>query len=139
MDKARANNRQAIDLFFQYFMRDWSAFRALWTEAPRVEIPFAPAGMPREYRTDREFDGFWKPIFESFSGKFDWTIVELIHGEDPDVIVALTKSDVDVAIPSGSVRYQADYIQVFRFQRGKIAVFREYVDSAFMNKVYGLG
>jgi len=135
----RHNNLRAVERFFQLFQRDRAGFLALWSDDPVVEIPFAPPGLPRTYRTTTEFLNFWDPIFQSFRGKFDWTVVELIVAEDPDTIVALTKSDVDVVTPMGPLKYQGEYIQIFRFKDGKVREFREYIDSAAMSKIYGFG
>jgi ketosteroid isomerase-like protein len=132
----RAANLDSVKKFYQYFIRDKDRFMALWSDAPEVQIPFAPPGVPASYKSREEFDSFWTPIFE-YKGRFEWTIVELIVGENADEIVAVTESDVDAATPVGRRTYQAKYLQIFTFEKGRIRLFREYVDTAFMVKVYG--
>jgi ketosteroid isomerase-like protein len=132
----RQRNIASVTSFYEYFVRDKARFLALWSDNPVVEIPFIPPGIPRFYKTKAEFLGFWDPIFE-YKGKFDWKILELIVGENPDEIVAITESDVDAMTPLGRRQYQGSYLQIFRFDNGKISLFREYVDTAFMTKIYG--
>jgi ketosteroid isomerase-like protein len=129
-------NVETVRRFYQYFIRDKARFMALWAADPVVEIPFVPPGIPGSYRTKEQFAAFWDPIFQ-YAGKFDWKIVELIVGEDPNEIVAVTESDVDAQTPLGQRRYQARYLQIFRFEQGRIKLFREYVDTAQMIKIYG--
>jgi ketosteroid isomerase-like protein len=135
-NEAGRSNTDTIRLFFARFQRDKSGFLDLWAENPVVNLPFVPPGLPTRYATESEFRGFWDPIFQ-FRGKFDWTIDELIVSENREVIVALTRSDVDVVTPNGPLRYRGEYIQVFRFAHGKIKEFTEYIDTAKMNEIYG--
>jgi ketosteroid isomerase-like protein len=133
---AATANVQTVQRFYQYFIRDKPRFMALWAANPVVEIPFAPPGIPESYATRELFAAFWDPIFQ-YTGKFEWQIVELIVGENPDEIVAVTQSDVDAQTPLGPRRYQAKYLQIFRFEQGRIRLFREYVDTARMIEIYG--
>lgn len=133
----REANIRSVRSFYQYFIRDRDRFMGLWAKSPEVEIPFPPPGIPRFYKTPAEFAAFWDPIFE-YSGKFDWKVVEMIVGEDPDQIVTVAESDVDALTSLGPRRYQGSYLHIFSFRDGKIASFREYVDTAFMARVYGL-
>lgn len=130
-------NSRTIERFQATFMRDLEEFRSLWAEAPRIRIPFAPPGMPRQYEGVSAFDHFWLPIFE-MKGRFDWTTERRIVGKNPDEIVVIARSDVDISASGNPIRYQGRYIQVFDFADGKIAAFTEYIDSYEMGKIYGL-
>jgi len=129
---ARDRNVKTVQRFFEYFQRDRERFFALWAPNPTVELPFAPPGLAKRYATASEFAAFWDPIFLSFKGKFDWIPMEMIVGENPDKIVTVMKSDIDLQTPSGPLKHQGDYIQVFTLTEGKIVRFVEYVDSWFM-------
>jgi ketosteroid isomerase-like protein len=134
---SKERNVATLKRFYDRFRRlDKEGFLEVWAEQPVVEIPFTPPGIPQSYRTPEAFKAFWDPIFQ-YRGKFDWTIDELIVGDDPDVVVALTRSDVDVVTPGGPIQFRGKYVHLFRFHNGKVKEWREYLDTAFVCKVYG--
>lgn len=77
---------------------------------------------------------------DDMTGKFDWTIEEIIAGEDPDVIVTKSTSDIDVqggAIwGNRPVKYQGRYVQIFKFENEKVKSFEEYYDTTLINSVF---
>lgn len=82
---------------------------------------------------------FWDPIFD-WEGKFDWTIDEVIFGEDPDIIITKARSDIDAQtgpqFNNVHLSYQGTYLQLFHFENGKVKSFEELYDTDFLNKQY---
>ena len=85
--------------------------------------------------------GFWDPIYDEMTGTFDWFIDEIIAGEDPNTIVTKSNSYIDVQTGpvwgNKAVKYRGRYVQIFKFEAGKVKSFEEYYDTALLNSVYG--
>lgn len=138
-------NLKVIEAFFAAYLVDKAGFYALWVEdGPQVITPFVTddvAVCTSAVRTGwDEVRTFWDPIHDGMTGKFNWTIDDIMVGEDPDVIVTKASSDIDVqtgAVWGGKpLKYQGRYIQIFKFAEGKIMSFEEYYDTALLNAVY---
>jgi len=142
-DQARHNVDVILEFFGSYLI-DSAHFYTLWVpHDPQIITPFvtqdvAVCGSAMRTGWD-EVKGFYDPIHE-MCGKFDWTIDEFIIGEDPNVIVTKSGSDIDVqtgaAFGKITLTYKGRYIQVFRFEDGLIKSFEEYYDTALLNSVY---
>ena len=142
---ARANIEIIIE-FFSLYLKDKERFYSLWVDRnPEVITPFVTddvavlqrgvhAGWPAVKK-------FWDPIHDEMQGRFDWFIDDIIPGEDPNVIVTRSHSEVDVhAGPTWgnrSVKYTGRYVQIFRFIDGRVKSFEEYYDTACLNEAYG--
>lgn len=138
-------NMETIVEFFSLYLKDKQRFYSLWSDAePRVLTPFVSddiavckigvhSGWPA-------VKAFWDPIFDEMRGRFDWFVDEFIAGEDPNVVITRSHSAIDVKTgPSWGNRhiaYNGRYIQVFRFEGGKVKAFEEYYDTALLNSKY---
>jgi hypothetical protein len=139
-------NIDTIIEFFSLYLKDKQRFYSLWVaDNPFVITPFVTgdvavcqtfthAGWPA-------VKAFWDPIFDEMQGKFQWFVDEFIPGENPDVIITRSHSEIDVQTGktwgSKPIRYSGRYIQVFRFKQGKVESFEEYYDTALLNSIYG--
>lgn len=139
-------NIETILEFFSLYLKDKQRFYSLWVDvAPQVITPFVTADVA--VCTTAAHSGwdavkrFWDPIFDEMTGTFDWTIDDIIVGEDPNVVVTKSSSVVDVQTGpvwgSKALQYQGRYLQIFRFEDAKVKSFEEYYDTALLNSVYG--
>lgn len=144
-ETARQNVDTVIE-FFSLYLKDKARFYEMWVdENPVVVTPFVTGDVGNIQVTTHEgwdaVKAFWDPIHDDMHGKFDWYIDEVIVGEDPDVIITRSHSDIDVqanGIFGGRrVTYQGRYVQIFRFSDGKVRLFEEYFDTAQLASVYG--
>lgn len=144
-ETARRNVDTVIE-FFSLYLKDKARFYELWVdENPVVVTPFVTGDVGNIQVTSHEgwdaVKAFWDPIHDDMHGKFDWYIDEVIAGEDPDVIITRSHSDIDVQADGifGGIRatYQGRYVQIFRFSDGKVRLFEEYFDTAQLASVYG--
>ena len=139
-------NADTIVEFFSLYLKDKDKFYSLWVkDNPAVITPFVTddVAVTRVAMQDGwpAVKGFWDPIFDQFDGKFDWTIDEFIVGENPNVIVTLSHSDIDVQTGPfwghKHLKYKGVYVQIFTFENGKVKSFEEYYDTALLNSQYG--
>jgi hypothetical protein len=138
-------NMDTIVEFFSLYLKDKHKFYALWVEdAPAVITPFTTNDIAVcRLAVQAGWDAvkaFWDPIFD-MKGQFDWIIDEFIPGEDPNTIVTLSRSVIDVdtgaAFGYKHLKYNGRYVQIFKFVDGKIKSFEEYYDTALLNSQYG--
>lgn len=143
-DETRLKNFELIKTFFSLYLENRDEFYALWVEdEPIVYLPFVTEGVAVLKSSAlvgwNEARSFWDPIFD-WKGKFDWTITEVVFGENPDVIITKAKSDIDAqtgeTFNNVHLNYQGIYLQVFKFEKGKIKSFEEYYDTDFLNQQY---
>jgi ketosteroid isomerase-like protein len=128
--------RELISSFFATFKRDWPGFRALWTDTPIMTMPFAPPGFNTEY-VGTAFDAFWLPVFSALEGRFDWTIHRIEPLPGGQEVLVLASSRVDAQLAGNPLKYEGDYVQIFRFEGDRIAQLTEYFDSHRMGLAYG--
>jgi ketosteroid isomerase-like protein len=143
-EQARRNVDVILEFFGSYLI-DKPHFYSLWVaDEPSVITPFvtedvAVCGSATRTGWD-EVRGFFDPIHDEMHGKFDWTINEFLIGEDPNVIVTKSGSDIDVTTGvvwgNKTLAYKGRYVQIFKFADGRIKSFEEYYDTAFLNAVY---
>jgi hypothetical protein len=142
---ARAN-METIVTFFSYYLKDKAAFYKLWVaDAPQLITPFVSNDIA--VCTFAVHDGwtavkaFWDPIFDEMTGTFDWWVDAWIPGEDPNTIITKSHSAIDVmggaTWGNKHLKYGGRYIQIFKFEQGKVKSFEEYYDTALLNSVYG--
>ncbi|MFW0786386.1 hypothetical protein AAFP35_17935 [Gordonia sp. CPCC 206044] len=144
-DTAQANIDLIVE-FFSLYLKDKDRFYSLWVEAePQVITPFVTddvavlhSGVHSGWPAVK---GFWDPIHDEMHGRFDWFVDEFIVGEDPNTIVTRSHSEVDVQTGetwgNRHVAYKGRYVQVFRFDNGRVKSFEEYYDTATLNAAYG--
>lgn len=142
---ARANIATIID-FFSVYLKDKTHFYSLWVaDEPQVITPFVSDDIAvctiAVHSGWDAVKAFWDPIHDEMTGRFDWFIDEIIVGEDPDTIITKSNSDIDVqtgAVWGGKpVKYRGRYVQIFKFEGGKVKSFEEYYDTALLNQAYG--
>jgi hypothetical protein len=144
-ETARRNIDVIIE-FFSLYLKDKDRFYSLWAdEDPSVVTPYVTGDVAvcqmGVHAGWEAVKAFWDPIHDDMHGTFDWFIDEIIPGEDPNVIVTRSHSNVDVqadGIWGGKhVKYEGRYVQFFRFVDGKVKSFEEYYDTAQLNAAYG--
>lgn len=140
--------RRNVDIILEFFgsyLIDKAHFYSLWTgDDPSVITPFVTGDVANcSVFSHQGWDAvrrFYDPIHDGMHGKFNWTIEDFIIGEDPDVIVTRSTSDIDVTTDATwgnkPLCYQGRYIQIFRFEDEKIKTFEEYYDTALLNSIY---
>jgi ketosteroid isomerase-like protein len=142
---ARANIETIID-FFSVYLKDKAHFYSLWVaDEPQVITPFVSDDIAvcavAVHSGWQAVKAFWDPIHDEMTGTFDWFIDEIIAGEDPDTIITKSNSYIDVQTGavwgSKPVKYRGRYVQIFKFEHGKVKSFEEYYDTALLNSVYG--
>jgi ketosteroid isomerase-like protein len=142
---ARANIDTIVD-FFSVYLKDKAHFYSLWVEdEPQVITPFVSDDIAvctvAVHSGWDAVKAFWDPIHDEMTGTFDWFIDEIIAGEDPDTIITKSNSYIDVQTGavwgSKPVKYRGRYVQIFKFEQGKVKSFEEYYDTALLNSVYG--
>jgi hypothetical protein len=139
-------NMDTIIEFFSLYLKDKERFYSLWVQDdPAVVTPFVTGDVAVcqvfTHQGWQAVKGFWDPIFDEMKGKFQWFVDEFIPGEDPDLIITRSHSEIDVEAGktwgNKRIRYSGRYIQLFRFSAGKVESFEEYYDTALLNSVYG--
>lgn len=144
-ETARRNIDVVIE-FFSLYLKDKERFYSLWVDDnPSVITPYVTGDVAViQTGVHAGWDAvkaFWDPIHDDMDGSFDWFIDEILPGEDPDVIVTRSRSNIDVQGTGiwgdKHLKYNGIYVQVFRFTDGKIKSFEEYYDTAQLNSVYG--
>jgi len=140
-------NCETITKFFTAYCKPGKRdfFYDLWVkEAPCVITPFVTEDVAtcttKLHEGWKEIEAFFDPIFLTMKGKFDWFIEDFIVGEDPNMIITKTTSDIDV-MTSGvygekSIAYKGTYVQIWKFIDGRLKSFEEYYDTALLNSKY---
>lgn len=144
---AKENAKRVVD-FFSYYLKDIEAFYDLWVaDEPKIFIPFDSSDIDVgsvNVRTGWDaIRGFYDPIFNDMKGTFTWTIDQFIVGEDPNIIITKSFSNIDVTVsgvwgPERQVAYKGVYLQIFTFENLKIKSFEEYVDTNLINSKYAI-
>lgn len=138
-------NLKVIEAFFASYLIDKAGFYGLWVDdEPQVITPFVTDGVAvckSAVRTGwAEIRTFWDPIHDGMKGKFNWIIDDVMVGEDPNLIITKSSSDIDVKtseIWGGKpLKYQGRYVQIFKFEDGRVKSFEEYYDTALLNAAY---
>lgn len=144
-DPIAQKNMATILEFFSCYLEDKARFYSLWVDHdPEVITPFATESVAVCHYTRHTgweaVKSFWDPIHDEMSGQFDWFLEEVIFGADPDVIVTKATSIIDVECGptwgNRHVAYNGRYIQIFKFENGRIRSFEEYYDTAKLNAAY---
>lgn len=99
-ETARRNIDVVIE-FFSLYLKDKERFSSLWLDDnPSVITPYVTGdvaviqtGVHAGWEVVK---AFWDPIHDDMDGTFDWFLDEIIPGEDPDVIVTRSHSNIDV-------------------------------------------
>lgn len=138
-------NIDTIVKYFSLYLKDKKEFYSLWVkDNPVVITPFVTGDVAVLHSPELvgwpAVKTFWDPIFDEFKGQFDWYILEIIPGADPNTIITRTRSTIDVQTGktwgNKHVKYNGIYIQIFRFEDGKVKSFEEYYDTAVLNAAY---
>lgn len=141
-----SKNIDVVIEFFGLYLKDKEKFYSLWVdEDPEVVTPYVSGDVGVLDVDTREgwaeVKTFWDPIFDQMEGRFDWYVDEFITGEDPNLIITRSHSDIDVqtgpAWGNKHVAYKARYVQIFRFVDGRVKSFEEYYNTAQLNEAYG--
>jgi hypothetical protein len=139
-------NMETIVTFFSLYLKDKAAFYALWVDDnPQLITPFVTNDVAvctvAVHAGWDAVKAFWDPIFDEMTGQFDWFVDEWIPAEDPDLIVTKSHSAIDVmggaTWGNKHIKYGGRYVQMFKFEGGKVKSFEEYYDTAQLNAVYG--
>jgi hypothetical protein len=138
-------NIDVVMELFDLYLTDIDRFYSLWVDdEPELVTPYVTSSVEIVAKdTHTGWDAvkaFWDPIHKDMKGKFHWYIDEIIVGEDPNVLVIRSHSDIDVHAGESwgnkHVVYQGKYVQVARFIDGKIKSFTEYYDTAQVAAAY---
>ena len=142
---ARANIDTIID-FMSVYLKDKEHFYSLWVaNEPEVITPFISDDIAickiAVHSGWDKVKAFWDPIHDDMKGTFEWAIDEIIAGEDPNTIVTKSTSNIDVIVGSSwggpkPVKYRGSYVQIFKFENGKVKSFEEYYDTARLIAIY---
>lgn len=142
-ETAKSNARVIISFFAEY-LKDRDVFYKLWVkDEPIVFLPFTTEGVAVCKQSSligwEAIRTFWDPIFD-MKGTFDWEIDEIIPSENPDIIITKSRSKVEAQTKEKfnnvKLEYQGTYVQIFRFEKGKVKSFEEFYDTAFLNEQY---
>jgi hypothetical protein len=142
------DNIDTIINFMSVYLKDKDYFYSLWVEDdPQVITPFVSDDIAvckiAVHAGWDKVKAFWDPIHDEMEGTFEWFIDEIIVGEDPNTIVTKSNSNIDVTVGPvwggpKQVKYKGRYVQIFKFENGKVKSFEEYYDTAMLNIAYGI-
>ncbi len=117
--------------------KDMDAFARLWAEDAVQELPFAPAGFPKEVRGKDALIAHYRD-WPANSGKADFTSRLVFYRmQDPAWVFASFEGRAEI-VPTGRL-YEQIYGGLFHVVDGKVALFREYFDPAPFRWAFGLG
>ncbi|MDR1920776.1 MAG: hypothetical protein LBS31_03415 [Candidatus Adiutrix sp.] len=143
---AQANVGVIIE-YFSLYLGDLDKFYSLWVkDNPAIYTPMVGKDVATAAVTEHlgweAVRAFYDPIFKNMKGAFLWTIDEFIIGENPNVIVTKSRSQIDVTAggvfgDGKKLKYNGVYVQIFTFENGKVKSFEEYFDTALLNSQYG--
>ena len=109
---------------------DLDGFADMFAPDGVLELPFAPAGVPRRLSGREEIRRFLAPAGRAArqAGRriVGYSSVVVHETTDPEVIVA--EFDLDGEVSATGETYQLSYIQVLRVRAGQIVSMRDYMD-----------
>ncbi|GAA2139552.1 hypothetical protein GCM10009727_36040 [Actinomadura napierensis] len=110
--------------------RDMEGFADLFTDDAVIEVPFAGGGMPTRLAgrdAIREFSVRSGSLPVEIS---DLHVRHFHRTTDPEVVI-VELTTVGRIVATGE-RFEVPCIQVFRIKDGRIALFRDYVDTGLL-------
>jgi ketosteroid isomerase-like protein len=114
--------------------KDIDAFAKLWTRDAVYRVPVTADGVPGQMTGRDEIVSALREFFQLFGEtRFTWQVEPL---RDRDRLMATWT--LDIQLVSG-VRYQNRGVAIFQLERGRIADFSEYFDTAAFLAVFGNG
>ncbi|KAF4331589.1 hypothetical protein FBEOM_14657 [Fusarium beomiforme] len=119
---------QLLNTHFRTIRVDPQAWRALFAADAVLEMPFAPAHIPRTLKGIDAIAESVTGFFNQFDDEFYINVKKIYRVEDDDAAMAEFSVTATV-IPTGKV-YNQDYILYLRAENGKIVLYREYFDSS---------
>jgi ketosteroid isomerase-like protein len=109
---------------------DLDGFADMFTPDGVLEMPFAPAGLPRRLSGREAIRNFLAPAGDAArrAGRRikGYSSVVVHETTDPEVIIA--EFDLDGEIVASGETYRLSYIQVLRARDGQIVSMRDYMD-----------
>ena len=107
---------------------DADGFADLFAPDGVIEIPFAgPTGHPTRLAGRETIRAFSRQVVTSPLRIEDFEVTKLHQTEDPEVVIAETRTKATVTSTGRS--FTATSIQVFRIAGGQIVLFRDYVGA----------
>ena len=113
---------------------DFDVVHDLVTDDIVVEQPFPALGQPQQYSGREAFVAAMKLVPSIFE-QFKLTIKDLYDCPDDNVVI-FEQSSRGVFSLNGDI-YENDYVMLFKFDKGKVALWREYYNPEVMARGIG--
>jgi ketosteroid isomerase-like protein len=124
--------RVANEFYEALEAKDIERFARLWTEDAVYRVPVTPEGVPGVLVGRDAIVAGLNEFFQLFGDTdFTWTIEPM---RDPNKVLATWSLDIEL-VAGG--RYLNEGAAIFQLERGRIADFTEYFDTAGYLEIFG--
>jgi uncharacterized protein (TIGR02246 family) len=114
---------------------DADGFADLFAPDAAIESPFAPPGMPARLEGREAIREYSRIVVASPLRLEDFEVVELYQTQDPEVVIAETRTKGTLTTTGRS--FTATSIQIFRIREGHIVLFRDFADPRVLDDAIG--
>lgn len=126
-ESKKMNAFELINEHFRTIQSDPAAWRQLFTEDAVLEMPYAPAHVPRTLNGIEAIAQSVGGFFKQFSDfKITVNNIDPIEGQD----AAVAEFSVAAIVTHTGKPYHQEYILILRAKEGKIVFYREYFDGS---------
>ncbi|MEV4241559.1 MULTISPECIES: nuclear transport factor 2 family protein [unclassified Nocardia] len=121
-------------LFRELPARDADAFVELLATDAVFEIPFVIPGMPTRLVGREEIRAHLAQRWSGISGiEVHGIYPQVYETDDPEVV--FVENEVDMTVPGAARARVRTSVNVVRVRDGKVALFRDYMDTARFNRL----
>lgn len=134
IDQERTRNRRIVEDFFTRLeAMDIRGFVSLFDEAGVQEMPYSPAGFPKELRGRAAIEKQYGGLPQSYNSM---RFINRVWYEtvDPAVFVVSYKGVIDV---KNGKPYNNDYVGIWQLRDGKIIRYREHFNPIILREAFG--
>src|SRR5919201_3027348 len=114
---------------------DADGFADLFAPDAAIESPFAPPGMPARLEGREAIREYSRIVVASPLRLEDFEVVELYQTQDPEVVIAETRTKGTLTTTGRS--FTATSIHIFRIREGHIVLFRDFADPRVLDDAIG--
>ena len=127
-DEVRAANEATLRQMMTYLAaEDFDGIFTLWGEDSALELPFMPNHALRRVEGRENVKAFFKAVNSDDLGEINLTLHSIMPMLDPNAFFAEYTGEALVKATGG--KYEMYYLGYFRFEDGKIVLWREHYDA----------
>ncbi|MBW4508315.1 MAG: nuclear transport factor 2 family protein [Scytonematopsis contorta HA4267-MV1] len=131
----RKKNEQTIRTYFQLLsqkrMDEWLK---LWHENGVQDMPYSPKGFPKRVEGKTAVAKHYSALPTSV-GRMEFPDLQIYSTKDPNTFWVEFRGEIEVLATKKP--YNNTYAGLFRFQDGKVILFREYYDPIVFTEAFG--